>query len=593
MLTVDDYAEIRLAHRDGMSIRAIAKQYRRSRRKIREALQAPEPEPYTRTKTLVVPKLGAFMPIMDEILQADQSAPPKQRHTAAQLFRRLVKEGYTGGYDQVRRYVSKHQIRERETFLPLDHAPGQRAEADFGHIYVDFPDGRRLVNVLLVTWAHSYRPFAIALPTERVEAILHGMVEAFEFFGCVPRELWWDNPTTVVTAILTGRQRTLHPRYQALASHYNFNPLFCMPARGNEKPHVENRVKNLQRRWATPVPQVRDMAELNTYLRACCEQDLGRVATGQSETIGTRFEQERATAVLLPNRRFDACISDPRPVDKYQTVACDNNRYSVPRAFAFQTATVKAYVHHIEVVVADQTVARHERSYAVGEHCLDPRHYLVVLGRKPAYLDHTAVFQDWKLPAVFGELRDHLEKQQGEHAGSRQFIRVLQLLATHPLSRVQEAVESCRSARWPVDLILGRTVQLSQSPTRCELVLSPTESPATDCVEIRLDSRTPPRVHVPQPNLKCFDQFLVTGGHYDGEVQRSDSTLEDESEAAPLADHAGGVREAGAGGVDGQRRLPAVSVAVDGIGVGYPWDQRLEIADQASGLSGREGLRHV
>ena len=239
MLTVEDYAEIRLAHRDGMSIRAIAKQFRRSKRKIREALKAPEPEPYTRTKPPLSPKLGAFMPIMDEILQADLSAPPKQRHTAAQLFRRLVKEGYTGGYDQVRRYVSKHRVRERETFLPLDHSPGQRAEADFGHIYVDFPDGRRLVNVLLVTWAHSYRPFAVALPTERVEAILHGMVEAFEFFGCVPRELWWDNPTTVATAILTGRQRTLHPRYQALASHYNFNPLFCMPARGNEKPHVE------------------------------------------------------------------------------------------------------------------------------------------------------------------------------------------------------------------------------------------------------------------------------------------------------------------------------------------------------------------
>ena len=56
MLTVEDYAQIRLAHRDGMSIRAIAKQYRRSRRKVREALKAPEPEPYTRTKSLAAPQ---------------------------------------------------------------------------------------------------------------------------------------------------------------------------------------------------------------------------------------------------------------------------------------------------------------------------------------------------------------------------------------------------------------------------------------------------------------------------------------------------------------------------------------------------------
>ena len=46
-------------------------------------------------------------------------------------------------------------------------------------LYVDFPDGRRLVSVLLATWAYSNCPFAIALPTERTEAISHGLVEAF------------------------------------------------------------------------------------------------------------------------------------------------------------------------------------------------------------------------------------------------------------------------------------------------------------------------------------------------------------------------------------------------------------------------------
>ena len=164
MLTVEDYAKIRLAHRDGMSIRAIAKKYHHSRRKIREVLQNSEPEPYTRRRPAPAPKLGPFTPAIDEILKSDEQAPPKQRHTAMQIFRRLRSEGYQGGYDQVRRYVAQHRRVTRETFLPLSHDPGQRAEADFGHIYVDFPDGRRQVPVLLVTWAHSYRPFAIALP---------------------------------------------------------------------------------------------------------------------------------------------------------------------------------------------------------------------------------------------------------------------------------------------------------------------------------------------------------------------------------------------------------------------------------------------
>ena len=183
----------------------------------------------------------------------DETAPAKQRHTAAQVFRRLRDEfGYLGGYAQVQRYLRKHRRRHEETFIPLGHLPGHRLEADFGHIHVDFPEGRRLVPFLVTTWAYSNAPFVLALPFERTEAVLEGMVAAFEFYGAVAKEVWWDNPKTVATLILQGRDRRLHPRYAALASHYVFEPKFCMPAKGQEKPHVENRVWDLQRRWATP-----------------------------------------------------------------------------------------------------------------------------------------------------------------------------------------------------------------------------------------------------------------------------------------------------------------------------------------------------
>src|SRR5437764_14906265 len=148
MLSVDDYARIRLAHRDGMSIRQIANTFHHSRRKVREVLAQPQPTPYTRTKPPSAPVLGSFHQAIDAILAADEDAPPKQRHTAMQIFRRLRDEhDFTGGYDAVRRYIGKHRRDHRETFIPLAHDPGQRLEADFGLIHVDFPDGRRLVPV--------------------------------------------------------------------------------------------------------------------------------------------------------------------------------------------------------------------------------------------------------------------------------------------------------------------------------------------------------------------------------------------------------------------------------------------------------------
>ena len=110
MLTVEDYARIRLAHRDGLSVRSIAKQFHHSRRKVREALAEAEPRKYRRREAASAPKLDPVKSVIEQILRDDETAPPKQRHTAKQIHRRLVAEhAYTGGYDQVRRYVKRRR----------------------------------------------------------------------------------------------------------------------------------------------------------------------------------------------------------------------------------------------------------------------------------------------------------------------------------------------------------------------------------------------------------------------------------------------------------------------------------------------------
>ena len=120
MVTVDDYGAIRRARRDGMSIRQIARQFGHSRRTVRHALTHADPHPEPLTRDRPAPKLGPFQALIGQILVDDRTAPPKQRHTAAQIYRRLRDEsGYHGGYAQVQRYLRKHRRRQEETFIPL------------------------------------------------------------------------------------------------------------------------------------------------------------------------------------------------------------------------------------------------------------------------------------------------------------------------------------------------------------------------------------------------------------------------------------------------------------------------------------------
>jgi len=116
-------------------------------------------------------------------------------------------------------------------------------------------------------------------------------------------------------------------------------------------------------------------------------------------------------------------------------------------------------------------------------------------------LDHSAVYRNWKLPPSFLALREELEATQGEKAGARAFVRVLQLLGEHPVERVQEAIEQTRRTEGPVvDLILQRTEQLRRRQAHVALRVDSSETlPAV------------PHVEVPLPDLRRFNLLLSQG----------------------------------------------------------------------------------
>ena len=327
------------------------------------------------------------------------------------------------------------------------------------------------------------------------------MVAAFDFFGAVPKEVWWDNPRTVATLILLGRERQLHPRYAAFARHYVFEPRFCMPARGNEKPDAEGTVKAVQRRFATPVPRVADLDELNMFLRTRCEAERERVVQSLFGpfTIKDHLAEDLAAASPLPKHRFDPCVIKPAvAVDKYQSVAFDGNRYSVPRAFAFQMVSVKGYVDHVAIVAHGQVVATHVRSFEKKTMILDPLHYLATLSRKPGALDHAPVFRDWKLPACFPR-SSYRAGTTPWRDGRCEAIRS-RLATAGRASDVacEPSIEACQHEHlYSAEAVIQRTQSLAAIEATNQNAAATRESEPF------------PRVEVPLPDLSHFDQLLT------------------------------------------------------------------------------------
>lgn len=211
MYAVEIYAAVRqFVFVEGRSRREAARFFGVSRETINKMCRYSAPPGYTRTKPPAKPKLGPLLPVIDAILAADKTAPPKQRHTALRIFERLHSEyGYAGGYTCVKDYVRIAKGRLRETFVPLAHPPGH-AQVDFGEAIGVIAGVRQKLHVFFMDLPHSDAPFIKAYPAETTEAFLDGHVAAFAFFGGVPQSILYDNTKLAVArfwATAPGRER--------------------------------------------------------------------------------------------------------------------------------------------------------------------------------------------------------------------------------------------------------------------------------------------------------------------------------------------------------------------------------------------------
>jgi transposase len=428
---------------EGVSKRAICRDYGIGWRALDKMLEHPDPPGYRRRDQQGKPKLGPFTDVIDEILaaDADPSTPRKQRHTARRIFERLRDEhGYTGSEVTVRRYVGVHRRTSAEVFVPLSQPPGE-AQFDFGEATVEIDGERVKAAHAVMTLPYSDAFFVSAYPRECTETFQAGHVAAFEHFGGVPTKTAYDNTSIAVAKIIGPSERALTAEFLRLESHYLFTHRFCRVARGNEKGHVENLVGYGRRNFLVPVPSFSTFTDLNAHLSRRCAADLDRRTRGNATTKRERLEDDRAAMLALPAVAFEPRRVELRRVNSLSLVRFDRNDYSVPTAYAHHEVTVMGAVEEISVSVGADLVASHRRHWGREHTTYDPRHYLALLERKPGAFDFARPLEHWELPSTFALLRRRLEADLGSQ-GTREFIKVLRLMEQTTLAELTGAIEA-------------------------------------------------------------------------------------------------------------------------------------------------------
>jgi hypothetical protein len=249
----------------------------------------------------------------------------------------------------------------------------------------------------------------------------------------------YDNPKVAVSQI-TGKERQLTRGFLQLKSHYLFDQHFVRVARGNEQGVVEGQVKFTRLNHFVPGPQVRDLAELNEYLRQRCVEDQVRWLRGQPGPKAQLLLDDQKAFLPLPTTPFEACRKFSTAASSLSLVRFDGNDYSVPVRWAHHPSVAKGYFDRVGLCGDGGEVARHARIWDDDQVCFEPLHYLALLETKPGAFDNARPLMGWALPACFALLRRRLEAERDGDSTGLRGVQSRQTRALHDHHRTGDSL---------------------------------------------------------------------------------------------------------------------------------------------------------
>lgn len=141
-----------------------------------------------KTERKVESILEPFIPRIESLLKDCPSL------SGTQIYQKLCTYGYVGSPSTIRRFLSKARPKPQRSFLPLNFEPGEALQIDFGDCgYMQ--QGNRKIRLCICAGVLCYSRllYAQLIPSEKQEYTFAFLMNAFQFFGGVPRRIIVDN----------------------------------------------------------------------------------------------------------------------------------------------------------------------------------------------------------------------------------------------------------------------------------------------------------------------------------------------------------------------------------------------------------------
>lgn len=326
-------------------------------------------------------KAGMKRPsLLDPFREHLATRAPDTDYCAQVMFLELRKMGYTGGYEQVKRFVRPFREERRrfeEATIRFETGPAKQAQVDWGSTRVELARERVKIHLFVKVLGYSRRIYARAEEDEKLATFLACHERAFRWFEGLTLDILYDNPKTVcLTRDFEGKDIGWNPGFLDFTRYWGFSPKLCKPYRARTKGKVESGVKYVKKSFfALYGRRFSSFEELNEKLeRWCLEVADERIHGTTHEQPRVRFESEQ----LLPLEgktpyRMEVPLTRIIPQDAL--VCYKTNRYSVPWALVGKEAALREVGERIKIYVEGSLAADHPLLGGRYQQNVIPGHY--------------------------------------------------------------------------------------------------------------------------------------------------------------------------------------------------------------------------
>ena len=314
----------------------------------------------------LLPKASKLEPFLPFVLETLKKYPSLN---APRLYEMLYERGCRCSLSHFRHWLSLHRPKPiAEAYLRLKTLPGDQGQVDWAHCgTIQIGKAKRILSAFVMVLSFSRKIFLRFYLNQRMSSFLQGHEAAFMAFGGVPRVLFYDNLSSLVSE-REGNLIRFNETLLKFSGHYRFEARPVGIARGNEKGRVERAIKYIRTAFL-PGRSYQDLEDLNKQAARWCEGIAADRPCPEdiTQTVRSLFEQEKTLLMPIPDNPFVTEDRVEARVGKTPYLRYDLNDYSVPHTYTRQLLTVLASDKTVRIVKGTEELAVHPRSYDKGQ----------------------------------------------------------------------------------------------------------------------------------------------------------------------------------------------------------------------------------